>query len=279
MNSPIQRRGLTRWALCGAIASSLVLTASLFFWLWSAGIYYRPLRQWDIAVSALGWQASAIAAEDGVHFRIGKGYGQRLTVRWCEANRPSYPFGSVVNLLGLLVAAQPYTHHDGDSILSPNAAIALPYWLLIVLSGAGFLWLTGLGRLLVPYLRFGIAAWVVMIAVAIVFLGLNAVPSADRPGAQISESGYGGVNRLDQLRRLVFEPESFADIALRYGFPFRCYEVGLIDGQSVDLYHGAEMGLLPHKAAENLCIALGAMLFMGMATEALSRRQITTSRA
>jgi hypothetical protein len=168
-----------------------------------------------------------------------------------------------------MVAVLPYTHYESDFIVPPHAAIAVPYWLTMVAGGFGILRCTGLLGTLAPYCRFGIAAWTAIALVALVFLALNAIPDAGRPGAHIDPQ-----NAFEWCQ-LIFFPSAWPDIELRYGFPFIWYELGLINGESVKLYHGAEMELLQHRLAENICIALGTMMICGMAVQWLVGRRQT----
>jgi hypothetical protein len=253
-----------------AVASVLLLAAALFLWFWTAGVYYRPLPRLGFAVTALGLSGSAIASDDGVHFRVYKGYGQRVEFRWSEFNRPNYHHGLVVNLLGVIVAAQPYTYNGGDYIISPNAGFALPYWLLIVTAGYGVLRFTGLSAWLARYCRFGALAWGAMALVALIFLVLNFLPHVDHGSARTYDPSVTLSEQFQWWVQVLFDPASFGDIALYYGFPFCWIERGYMNGLPVDLYYGAEMEFRQHKLAECLAVALSTMFLCGIAVQWLS---------
>ena len=254
-----------KWIRTSGAAALSALT--VFLWLWTSGIYSQSLPRLGVSARAMGVSVSAIASDDGVHFRFAKEFGSRPELRWCDFNRPSYHHGLVFNLLGIIVAAQPYTYNGGDYIISPNAGISLPYWLLLATIGYGVLRWSGLLRLLAPYCRFGIPALVVMSIVGLTFLGLNVIPHANYAAARIFDPGVSSAQRAGEWVRAIFDPASLGDIELNYGFPFCCYEVGFINGQRVELYYGAEMEFLQHRLGENICVALAAMALAGMAAQ------------
>lgn len=274
MQSTDQRGKRQRPAIWRALAAVLLLAAALFFWFWNAGFMYPPRPRLGFSVEALGMEYAVSASDDGVHFRLFKEFGRRVEFRWGEFNRPNYHHGLAFNLLGLIVAAQPYTYNGGDYIISPNAGFALPYWLLIVASGYGVLRFTGLCGWLAGYCRFGALAWGAMAVVALAFLTLNFIPDVDHGSARTYDPGVTRAQQFDWWLQVIFEPASFGDVALYYGFPFCWIERGYINGQPVELYQGAEMDFLPHKLAECICIAVGSMLICGIAAEWLSRRRI-----
>jgi hypothetical protein len=266
-----QREGRRRLAIWRALGSILLLAAGLFLWYWTSGISYRTLPRLGVSAGAMGLSVSAVASDDGVHFRLWQDFGSRPEFRWRDLNQPGYHHGLVLNLLGVIVAAQPYTYNGGDYIVPPNAAIALPYWLLIATASYGILRWTGLLHLLAPYCRFAIPALAVMAIVGLVFLVLNVIPGPNPAAGSVSESGVSSVQRVDEWLRKFFDPASFGDIEQHYGFPFTFYEVGYMNGERVELYYGAEMEYLQHRLGENLCVALAAMVIAGMIVQCLSR--------
>ena len=278
MNASHQPGGPRLRSIRGTVLSILVLAAALFLWFWNSGIYHRHLPRLSVAVEVLGLRGTTVANDDGLHFQVMKDYGWGPRFRWNEANRPAYHFGLVLNLLGLTVACQPYTHYDSDFIVPPNAAVGIPYWLLITASAFGILRFTGLSGWLAPYCRFGVAAWVVMAAIALVFLILNWIPEVDHGSARTYDPGVKGSERVLWWVQVLFDPASFGNIALYYGFPFCWIERGYMNAQPVDLYYGAEMDFRPHKLAECLGVALVAMLVCGMVVE-LVRRVLIVRRA
>jgi hypothetical protein len=271
MNPPNPSRPSPR-SLRGIVASTLLLAAAVFLWFWTSGLYPRTLPRLGVSAGALGLSVSTIASDDGIHFRLRKEFGSRPEFRWADHNRPSYHHGLVVNLLGVIVAAQPYTYNGGDYIVSPNAAVAVPYWFLIALAGYGLLRSTGLLGVLAPYSRFRVPALVVMSLVGLVFLALNLVPYANPAAGRSYDPSVSSAEHLGQWLQFVFDPASLGDIEQHYGFPRTCYEVGYINGQKVALYQGAEMEFFPHRLGENLCLALAAMLAAGMIVQRLSQR-------
>ncbi|HEX5105409.1 MAG TPA: hypothetical protein VFV87_16435, partial [Pirellulaceae bacterium] len=91
------------------------------------------------------------------------------------------------------------------------------------------------------------------------------------PGKRTSEY-------IDEWTQFTFDPASLGDIEQHFGFPFCYREVGYTDGKQVDLFYGAEMHFWQHKLAEDLWIALAAVLACGIATEWLSRRCVPRGR-
>jgi hypothetical protein len=245
----------------------VLLAGTTFLWYWTSGLYPHPLPRLGVSVGALGLSVSTIASDDGVHFRLRKEFGSRPQLRWRDHNQPGYHHGLVVNLLGLVVAAQPYTYNGGDYIISPNAGIALPYWLLIATFGYAVLRWTGLLSVIAPYCRFGKSALVVMAVVGLVFVALNLLPYANPLAGRVYDPGVSSAERLGRWLQFVFDPAALGDIEQHYGFPRTFYEVGYINGQKVDLYYGAEMEFLQHRLGENLCLAVAAMLVAGIAVQ------------
>jgi hypothetical protein len=263
-NHDVRRKPLVIWR---AIASAVLLAAAVFLWFWTAGVYYRPLPRLGIGVAALEWRFSAIASDDGVHFGLAQGSGNQLEFRWRGFNRPSYHHGLVANLLGVIVAVQPYTYNGGDYFVSPNAGIVLPYWFLIVASTYGVMRWTGVAGWLAPYCHFGKAAWGVMLATGLAFLALNITPYKNPLAGSSYDPGKSTAQYIDEWATFTFAPASLGDIEQHYGFPFCYREVGYKGGQRVELYYGAEMHFRQHKLAENHCLALGTMLARGIVVQ------------
>lgn len=268
-----QRDGRRPRSIRLAIACALLLALAVFLWVWNAELSYRTLPRLGVAASGLKLRFSAVASDSGVHFQLHSGFGQRFEIRWRDFNRPAYHHGGVVNLLGVIVAVQPYTYNGGDYIVSPNAAIALPYWFLIVAPAYGVLRWAGIAAWLAPYCRFGRAAWGVMLAVALVFLAFNLTPYKNPLAGGSYDPGKSASQYINEWLQFTFDPASLGDIEQHYGFPFCYREVGYIGGKQVELYHGAEMHFRQHKLAENLCLAIGAMLVCGIAVQWLSGLQ------
>jgi hypothetical protein len=273
MTATIQRESCRPRSVRLAIACGLLFALAVLLCFWNAEFYYRRLPRLGVAVEALQWRFCTIASNDGVHFWLAQRYGKRFEFRWRDFNRPAYHHGGVVNLLGVIVAVQPYTYNGGDYIVSPNAAIALPNWFLIVAPAYGVLRWTGIAAWLAPYCRFGRAAWGVMLAVALVFLAFNLTPYKNPLAGGSYDPGKSASQYINEWLQFTFDPASLGDIEQHYGFPFCCREVGYIGGKQVELYHGAEMHFRQHKLAENLCLAIGTMLACGIAVQWLSRLQ------
>ena len=258
-----------------AAGAAALLALSMFLWFWTSGIYPRSLPRLGVSAGAMGVSVSTIASDDGVHFRLRKEFGSRPEFRWRDHIQPRYHHGLVVNLLGLIVAAQPYTYNGGDYTVSPNAGIALPYWLLIVVGSYGLLRWTGLLGVLAPYCRFGAPALIIMALVGLVFLVLNLVPYANPAAGRVYDPRVNSAERFGQWLQWAFDPTSLNEVEQHYGFPLTFREVGYINGQKVAHYYGAEMDFLPHRLGEDLCVALAAMAIAGMIAQGISRWRTT----
>ncbi len=227
-------RKRTRRVVVPVAAMTLLVSSGL--WVWTSGVYYRPLPAPACVVRLPFVSLEACANDEGVHFVAMKQRARQWpAIQFGCARHGVYPHGYVFNILGLVVSVLPTQYDGGDYFVSPHAALVLPYWLLIV--GAGYLLivLTPVATWIAPYCRLSKFSGSVAGCICVLFALLNLVPSAWRPGATI---------RPESIREwvtLTLEPHvDYPEIMLVYGFPFACYRKGLIDGQSVNLFYGAE---------------------------------------
>lgn len=191
--------------------------------------------------------------------------------RATNLGRSGYHHGFVVSGLGFTVAVLSKTHHGGDYVVSPYVAFVLPYWFLMVMSGWLFLHYSGIIALLRPYCRLSRMSICSAVAVLVTFAVLNLAPSAWRPGSSIQPEGLMG------WAALTFAPgSSYSEIMLEYGFPFECYRRGIINGESVNYFYGADTGCEQHMLMDNVCLAALATLLAILATEWLRRRVIAS---
>jgi hypothetical protein len=236
------------------LLAGISLAVSLGLWWWTSGICYRPLPSPAIAMRHPFALLQACADDDGIHFLAVKNSRLQFPAVWfgraSYLGNAGYHHALVVNLLGVVIGVLPTTYHDGDMIVSPYAALVLPYWLLIVASGAALVVTTPLAAWLSRYWRPTRMSAGAAALVCGLFLVLNVIPSAWRPGALIQPQTF------REWAMLIVEPEvEYSDIMLEYGFPFCYYRRGIIDGETADSYHGASVGWLPHKFMENACLA------------------------
>jgi hypothetical protein len=230
----------------------VVLLGMAFLRVWTSGVYYRSLPNPACAIRLPLIEVGIGADDKGVDLRVVKNAGSQYpAVHVGGMNNMTDRHGYIVNCLGFVIAVLPTRYDGGDYSVEPYAATVVPYWLGIV--GAGFL-LARMSRVrawLAQYRRPSRLSGYAAVAVLLFFAVMNLVPSAWRPGMSIRPHSFG--EWLD----LIFRPGSaHSVIMLNYGFPFRCYESGLINGQSVDYFYGARVGWQPHLAAENICAAL-----------------------
>ncbi|MEJ7638027.1 MAG: hypothetical protein WKF75_08615 [Singulisphaera sp.] len=253
--------------------SFLLLVASISLWAWTSGFpgHGRPRRGPSIAIELPGPVAMMYAGDNGVHFKCAwwNSRGRAVTIRFDRTAPGRYAFGLVANFLGFTIAALTHTYTESDMIVPPYVALVLPYWFLILLFGRAFLRISGISGLVSPYCRFSRYSYWPMAIVALTFAILNCIPSAWRPGAMIIADDLSG------WARLIFNPASYPEICLHYGFPFICYRRGIIDGKTDHFFHGALLGWEQHRAMENLCIALAAVMIVGMTVEWIRKRGAT----
>lgn len=250
--------------------AAVTLLVSSILWVRTWAISHTHPETPVCAVHLPSFFLQTCAREDGVHFLA----VLQNTVHFASIQfRPAtffgssgYHVGSVVNILGLVIAISPFAHTDGDSHTAPYAAAVLPYWLLIVGSGsvlivntAAAAWLRRCGRLSTVS---GMAA----AGVVALFAVLNLIPSAWRPGASIQPQS------LEEWVTLMFSPHTaYSELMVIYGFPFSFWHRGIINGQYVDQFYGATVGWEPHKFMDNLCTVTLLAFGVALATEWLRR--------
>ena len=118
-----------------AIAACLV---SLGLWLWTCGVYYRPLPTPCFALRLPYLTVQASALDSGVHLLAMKGRSDQTTAIGFQPEtslgRGGYGHGWVVSAVGLVFVLAP-AFDGGDYGVSPHLALVLPYWLLALGSG------------------------------------------------------------------------------------------------------------------------------------------------
>ncbi len=255
---------LCRSKLRVPIVASVFIGSSLL-WLWTAGIYYRPLAKPACAIRLPFILLQAGANDEGVHFLAMRQSGRQFPTvhfRGTFFGNAGYHHGRVVNVLGLVIAVLPTEYNGGDYLVSPHVALVVPYWLLIVGSGCLLAVLTPAATRLRRFCRVSKLSGGAAGFVLVLFAAMNLVPSAWRPGAGIQPRTFG------EWVTLTFQPgAAYAKIMLVYGFPFPCYRRGIINGQSVELFLGASVGWEPHKAMENVCVAVLTAVSVALAIE------------
>jgi hypothetical protein len=253
------RRIATVLACCGFVMSVGLCG-------WTSRIFSHSPATPAVALRTSSGLAQGCALDDGVHFIVMQGgFGQSAGIQFDRATylgNAGYHHGTVVSFLGFIAAVLPTTFNGGDYILSPHVAFVLPYWALLIGFGWLSLRLTGLSKLFAPYRKWTKASIALGLCVLILFALLNFVPSAWRPGATIEPEGFSQWSLL-----LFFPQEAYSEVMLEYGYPFVCLTRGIINGQPVHSFYGAEVGWKQHKAMENVCIAVIAMFATGIVVE------------
>lgn len=234
--------------------AAMILIVSSCLWVWTSGIYYRPLPKPACAVRVPFVLFQARASDDGVHFLAMNQHASQFPAiqvgRATSLGNAGYHHGCVVNILGLVIAVLPTTYNGGDYFVSPHVALVLPYWLLIVGAGCLLIVRTPAATWITTRCRWSKVSVGAAVLVCLVFALLNFIPSAWRPGAAIQPETF-----LDWVILTIVPHAAYSEIMLVYGFPFPCYRNGMMNGKSVDLFYGADVGWEPHKAMENTCVA------------------------
>jgi len=250
------------------VVSLVVLGVAVGLRLWTSGIYYRPLPTPAASLKLPGFLNQVCAFQDGLHFRcsrdpwkpmVGFQLGTHLT-------HVTYRHGCVLSFLGFTIAVLTRTFHGGDYVVSPHAALVLPYWFVILGAAGSCLAFSGMAKQLKRWCRFSVYSSCAMAVVLLTFLVLGCMPSAWRPGSAIIPSTW------SQQMALIFHPTRYGEACLNYGFPFVCYTRGIIAGKTVDFFYGATLGLQQHKLMEDVCVAFAAGLAACIAVERLRPR-------
>jgi hypothetical protein len=261
-----------RWSKATAGGCFAVFLAVVGIWLWASAIHhYRPFRRPSCAVRLRSLLLQAAALDNGVHLLCLRDESNRaVSIRFERVSflgNAGYHYGRVISFLGFTVAI--LTHIDGgiDYIVPPHAAVVLPYWFLTIVFGYASLRFSGIGRLLAPFCRFSGLSWSLVGIAALVFLALNCIPAAWRPGAAIRPDSIPG------WLQLTFRPSAYPEICVDYGCPFVCYRRAIINGEPVEVFHGDDtLGWQQHRAMENLCIGVTVITALGMTVEFARRR-------
>ena len=235
----------------------MTLLVSFGLWVWTSGIYYRPLPTPGCAIRLPFVMLGASANDDGIHFLAMKQRAGQFPEIHFGRGFTGYHHGYVVNMLGLVMAVLPTEYNGGDYIVSPHAALVLPYWLMIlgavcvlVVRAPIFTWIA-------PYCRLSMLSGGVAGIVCVVFAMLNFVPSTWGRVPAIQPQ------TISEWATLTLRPDTaYSEIMLVYGYPFPCYRRAIINGESLSLFYGARAGWAPHRAMENLCVAAFAVFFL-----------------
>jgi hypothetical protein len=171
--------------------------------------------------------------------------------------------GYLVSALGFIAAWLPHTFNGGDYIMSPFAAVVVPYWFLIAGSAVGLAVVLGAAQPLADRLRrASTPAWYAAAVVLFLFFIANLAPStAWRPGASLDPR-----TPWDWVEMTLWPWAVHNEVALASGFPMECYRRAFINGERVEIFHGDDtQGLYQHRMMENICVALlaaGAMVLI-----------------
>ena len=252
-------------------AAAITLLVSFGLWVWTSGVYYRPLPTPGCAIRLPFVSLGASANDDGIHFRAMKQRaGQFPEIHFGGGYTGSH-HSHGFNMLGLVMAVLPTEYDGGDYRVSPHVAVVLPYWLLIV-GAVGVLAIrTPVFNWIAPYCRPSKLSWGMAGFVCVVFALLNFVPSTWGPGARTRPQ------TISEWAALTLQPDATNSGVMRvYGYPFPCYRRGVINGESVSLFQGARTGWEPHRAMENVCVAAFAVFCVVLVTQRL-RKHFGTS--
>jgi hypothetical protein len=171
----------------------LCLLTSVGLWLYSAGLYYRPLPQ--PAFSATGHsRIFQICTERGaIHTIIMWDVPEQPSVGFSRATnlgRGGYPFGHGFDLGGFVLRLLPHTLRDGDCVMAPYAAIVIPYWATTTGLSLLLLWVSGSYPRLRPYMRFSKHSGALMAVLSVVFMVANVYPWTTRHDGVLREYGF-----------------------------------------------------------------------------------------
>jgi hypothetical protein len=258
--------GERRWRRAYVIIALLVLGVSVGLRIWAEKELHPGRPTPAIAVWNVGFGVQVSAWDDGIHFLAVFDRGAKeppgiYLGPKTNLGRSGYRHGRLLSFLGLQAVLLPSTYGGSDYTVTPHAALVLPYWLLIVLSGVTALRCSKGWAFVGRHLSLSVPAVVLGLIVTIVFAVLNFSPAATGSHGPIRREGV-----VDWISLALTRPGS-SEIRLEYGFPSVCYRRGIIGGQSVDLFHGAEMGWKQHLLMEDVCIAVLAVLATIMAVE------------
>ncbi len=244
------------------LAAAMTFLVSFVLWVWTSGVYYRPLPTPGCAVRLPFVMLGSCADGEGIHFLAMKQRASQFPAIHFGRGDTGYHHAYVVNILGLVMAVQPTKYDGGDYSVAPYAALIMPYWLLILGAGRVLVVRTPVFTWIAPYCRLSKLSGGVACFVCLVFAMLNFVPSTW--GSAIEPQ------TISEWATLTLRPDTtYSEIMLVYGYPFPCYHRGIINGESVNLFYGERTGWEPHRAMENACVAAFAVFCAVFVTQRL----------
>jgi hypothetical protein len=227
----------------------LCLLASVSLWLYSAGLYYRPLPQPAFSVTGHSFVFQVCSGRGAIY----------TTFTWGFPEEPSVGFSSVPNLgrFGHLpphgrgfdlggFAMRLLLHEiwEGDYNVPPYAAIVIPYWATTTGASLLLLWVSGFYPRLRPYMRFSKHSVALMGVLGVVFVVANVYPWTTR---------HDGVLR-------------------EYGFPATYLTRAVQGHETLTFFMGYSLGWRQQQLAEDSLLAVLVVLAAGVCVEFLRHR-------
>jgi hypothetical protein len=225
----------------------LCLLTSVGLWLYSAGLYYRPLPPPAFSVAGHGRIFQICSQQGAIH----------TVLMWDVPGQPSVHFSGVLNvggglyhhglgfdLGGFVLRLLPHTFNGGDYIVAPFAAIVIPYWATTTGVSLLLLWVSGLYARLRPCIHFSKYSVPLMTVLSVVFVAANVYPWTTR---------HDGVLR-------------------EYGFPATYLTRAVQGDETLTFFMGYSLGWRQQQLAEDSLLAIVAVVAAGMCVELLRHR-------
>jgi hypothetical protein len=224
----------------------LCLLASVGLWLYSAGLYYRPLPPPAFSATGHSFVFQICSGRGAVQTTLTWGYPEEPSVGFSSVpnlDRGEYHHGKGFSLGGFAVQLLLHEIWEGDYNVPPYAAIVIPYW--ATTTGLSLLlWVSGFYPRLRPYMRFSKHSVALMAVLSVAFVAANVYPWTTR---------HDGVLRC-------------------YGFPATYLTRAVRNDETLTFSMGYSLGWRQQQLVEDFLLGVVVVVAAGVCVELLRRR-------
>jgi hypothetical protein len=217
----------------------LCLLTSVGLWLYSAGLYYRPLPPPAFSVTGHSLVFQICSERGAIHTILTWGFPVEPSMGFSRATNLGrfghHPYGQGFDLGGFVLRLVPHEIWQGDYNVPPYAAIVIPYWATTTGVSLLLLWVSGLYARLRPYMHFSIYSVALMTVLSLVFVAANVYPWTTR---------HDGVLRC-------------------YGFPATYLTRAVRNDETLSFFMGYSLGWRQQQLVEDFLLAVVVVVAAG----------------